>query len=944
MCRLPWRSIYTVNFDDLIEKAFALDRPGELEVFVSAHDLERRDVKTTPLMMLHGSIKKPLDRDMGLVLTQEDFRRSMDQRRAFYHALTDDMQVAEILCIGFGMADEDFRHTVNDLHAAVDGRLELLPRAYALIPNPPPFAANYWGTKKISVVATTLEAFVEAVNKVAAGKSTVQAIPIGSRPLLPSYLAAVNPAAPEADDLAWAFEFPELDTGEPDPLTFLHGGPISWPTVRERFDAPRAVTDDMLVQLVISPADESGDPAPGSTKFVLLSGSAGAGKTTLAKRAAWDLQANWGRAVAWTRHPSRLQLDVVETLVSRAKRRVYVFVDNGADAALQVVDVIRRARRRGLRVTFIVSERLNEWAAATRDNPAEPDRLFEIGTVTDLEANAIIDTLERAGQLGTLRGLSRPEQVSRLVVRAERQLLVGLREATEDGKRFDEIIEDEFNALPTEAARRAYMVICTLYQFNVATRAGVLSRATGVPFDKFASSILQPSRGVILEHQAAPWEQPAYQARHRVIAEVVFRRAFRTPEDRAVQVMSVLQQLDLGYREDQRAFARLTSWAWLREIGVTDPAPIYRLARRLRPNDPFVVQQEALSWRFRNPSMAATLLSEAAKMAPTNLAISHSRAVLLADEAKNAPSGEQAERFAEAEKQFRKLISRDPANSASYVSLADMLIDRAKASDDPAEQMRLLVEAEQTIDKSFAVCPVTFQLLGAAGRLEAALGNLPGAEDDYRRAASTAGTNPLVWINLGRFLAHHGKVEEAITVLNDAIDANPTHARLNYELALIGQASDRPNDVLIRRAFAYAVAEPVRGHLPELDFAIYLHRRADYGAAQEHFANLRALPLPYRLKAAPRAWVEIAGQRSKFDAVLSDLRFRSAYVRVPSYAEPIYLDPGLIPSGAKREGSQLEVYLLYNCFGLKAVPTSGTAEQASDEAYGLDASGQASDA
>ena len=681
LCRLPWRSIYSVNFDDLVEKAFELDRPGELEVFVSARDLERRDIKATPLMMLHGSIKRPLDRDMGLVLTQEDFRRSMDQRRAFYHALTDDMQVAEdVLCVGFAMADLDFRQTVDDLHSAVDGRMELLPRAYTLNSQSSRLCRKLLGhKKKISIVPTTLETLVEAVNRVGSGKSSVQAIPIGSKPVLPRYLAAVNPATPEADDLAWAFDFPELDTGEPDASTFLHGGPISWPTVRDRFDAPRAITDDMLVQLVISPADEPGDPAPGSTKFVLLGGSAGAGKTTLAKRAAWDLQANWDRAVAWTRHPSRLQLDVIETLVSRAKRRVYVFVDNGADAAAQVVDVIRRSRRRGLRVTFVVAERLNEWNAATRDNPAEPDRLFEIGALSDVEANAIIDTLDRAGELGTLRDLSRPEQVSRLIVRAERQLLVALREATEDGKRFDEIIEDEFDALPTEAARRAYMAICTLFQFNVATRAGVLSRTTGVPFDKFASSILQPSRGVILEHQAAPWEQPAYQARHRVIAEVVFRRAFRTPDDRAVQVMSVLQQLDLRFREDQRAFARLTSWAWLREVGIVDPAQIYRVARRLRPNDPFVIQQEGLSWQFRDSTTATRLLAEAAKMAPGNAAISHSQAVLLADEAKAASPAEQPERFADAEKQFRKLISKDPANSASYVSLADMFINRAKA-------------------------------------------------------------------------------------------------------------------------------------------------------------------------------------------------------------------------------------------------------------------------
>ena len=133
------------------------------------------------------------------------------------------------------------------------------------------------------------------------------------------------------------------------------------------------------------------------------------------------------------------------------------------------------------------------------------------------------------------------------------------------------------------------------------------------------------------------------------------------------------------------------------------------------------------------------------------------------------------------------------------------------------------------------------------------------------------------------------------------------------------------------------------GYLPELDFAIYLHRRGDALAAEEHFANLRAMPLPYRIKATPREWVMANGERAKFDAVLSDLRFRSAYVRVPTYAEPLFIDPALIPSELQQEGSRLGVHVFYNCFGLKAVPITGTDDRSPNEMDGDDSRDQARD-
>lgn len=919
---LPWRAIYSVNFDDLVEKAYERDSPGNLRVFSAADELEALTPSHRPLYLLHGSIRRPNDRRMGLVLTQDDFTRALSQRRAFYHQLTDDMQGAEVVYVGFSLNEPDFRSVVDELHESVEHRQDLIPRGYALLPNPPGLVRNFWDTKKISLVASTLEMANAALAELRSG-ATVAPIPIGQAPALPRFLGTLSPVAPEAEDFLWAFEFPELDEGEPDPVTFLRGGPATWATIRENYDIARSPSDDLLVQLLASHEDEPVYPAPGSAKFILLAGHAGSGKSTAAKRAAWDLASTWGRCVVWVRHPSRLQLDLVESLLSYSKRRAYVFVDDGADAALQVVDVIRRARRKGLRATFIVVERANEWKAATQDTPLDPDRLFELGRMTDEEAGALVEKLEQAHELGNLHDLNHDERISRLIRRADRQLLVALREATED-KRFDEIIENELKSLPSESARRAYVTVATLYQFGVATRAGVLSRTTGIPFTDFGARILGPSVGVILEDQRAPWEQPSYVARHRVIAEIVFRRAFRSSTDRAEQVITLLRHLDSGYREDRRAFSRLIHAKWLRDNSIEpeDQEMVYSTARRLRPGDPFVVQQHALAWRYRDPTRAGEMLREAALLAPNDESIRHSQAVLLLDAARDARGSEQSELFGQAEEEFRRLIKIDPANSAPYVSLTSLLLAKSGFTFEAQGKIALMAQARKTLDIAFDRCTPTSFLLDMDARFETEAGNLDAAEEDYRKAADAAGGNRTLWINYSRFLAKHRNAAEAARVLNSALDMRPTDPALNYELARQLQQIQPRDDPSIRQAYEYAVAEPVRGYLPELDYAIYLDQIGDHASAESHFAVLRQLPIPYRIKAQPRAWNQDAGHRTQFDAVLSELRFRSAYVAVAGFPSPIFVDLAAIPRDSKEVGRRISVFLHYNCFGIRAVPTS----------------------
>ena len=921
LASLPWPRVFSVNFDDLFEKALRAQGQDPIPYYAPTN-FDRRTADQIPVYMLHGSIKNANDRNMGLLLTNDDMKRASTKREAFYHQLTDSVQGSEIVYVGFSLTDADFRGVITELHDSVGGDQHLIPRGYAVIPNPPPFAKNHWDTKKITIIDATMEDVVETLLKLKAG-TKVSPIPVGSAPILGGFLASVDPGSSQAEEFAWAFDFPDLDTGESDPNAFYRGAPPDWAAIRDGLDAPRDLTDSIAEDLLVDPADE---PPPGSgaaTNFFLLSGHAGSGKTTVAKRLAWTLAVTWRRSVVWLRQPSRLQFDLVERAQQIAGERLYVFVDGAADAGLLVVDVIQRARRTGLPVTFFVTGRRNEWSAATDRNPLAPDVDYELRRISNTEASSLLDRLQSAGELGVLASLPREEQLARLIDRAGRQLLVGLREATE-GRKFDDIIENEVAGLPRESARRAYITVCTLFQFGIPIRAGVLSRTTGVAFEDFGKEILRPAERVIIDQQRGAREQPTYSARHSVIADIVFRRTLRTPAERANQIRNLLRQLDYGYRDDRRAFMRLISSRWLRDVGVegSEQAQIHALARQLRPGDASVIQQAGLANRFQDPAEASRLLREAQQLAPNDETIRHSQASLMLDQAKTEKDAVRQEKlFGQVEEALRLLISRRRENSAPYVSLASLMLERSRAARASDSKVRFLTEAEKTIAEAFRNCVPTSHLLEKSGEVAEAVGDVGAAEKDFEQASVAAGLAPHVWITYARFLKRHRGAGAAVDALNRGIDLHPVEPSMNYELAGLLQEVEPVNDAAIRRAYGIAIDEPVRGHYPELDFAIYLHRTGRVSEAEEHFANLRAARLPYSLKSQPRRWLtDDAGAKSTFAAEVADVRLRQAYLNVPTVEGPVYIDYRDVEGPPLRLGNTLRVRVYYNAFGLRAVP------------------------
>jgi tetratricopeptide (TPR) repeat protein len=120
---------------------------------------------------------------------------------------------------------------------------------------------------------------------------------------------------------------------------------------------------------------------------------------------------------------------------------------------------------------------------------------------------------------------------------------------------------------------------------------------------------------------------------------------------------------------------------------------------------------------------------------------------------------EEADKIDEAEREFRRLIERDPLNAAALNYLGYMLADRGLR----------LPEAITLIERALKVEPDNPAYLDSLGWALFKSGKVDEAETPLRKAASVATTESVIQDHFGDVLARRGKPDEAIAAWERAL-------------------------------------------------------------------------------------------------------------------------------------------------------------------------------
>ena len=793
--KFAWHGIATTNYDLLVERSY---EGSDTLVPVTRDGIIPLDALPEGKLVylkLHGCLTEHEDIRHPLITSTEQILDHANGRSNMFKTLREWGQNYPIVVIGYGMSDDNLRAIFYDLIKERDGR----PRHFLVRPSWDEIEYDYWKERRFEPIEADLAGFLEAL---------ASEMPPGGLPL--SHLAQkmrrtslsrfiAHAGAAESDHLAGALgtvltHVTGESKGNGSPKAFYSGVNQGWYPIESGLDARRSANDEAIKKFILSSRQNK------SPVLNLLRGHAGAGKSISLKRIAWEAAKTYEKLVLFLKPGQQLDFDALAEIAALTNDRIFLFIDDVEDHADAVKHLMDRAAVQQWPITIVGAARLNEWNFTEQEVGIVADEIVTIDYLSKSEIIELVLLLEEHAALGELEKLNPEERVERFTQFAGRQLLVALHEATHGGS-FEDILEDEYNGIPSSEAKIVYLDICALHRFGPAVRAGLISRIHGISFSDFERRLFKPLENVVITTQRGGYGDFLYQARHNYIAEIVFNRAAPTAAHKQEIILRIIDRINTDYSYDELVLYQLISARTLATIIPDVPmgTAIYEAAQRsigrtVRLLHQWSLYEMRLAGDRGGLDRAAALLAEALEMEPNFTGIQHSLAELTFRRSELARSDlEAASLRSDAARIAKRLASKAetsyPHHTLAKIALAELkqaLADDTVAATSLSSQAvnRAVQEAEAVIRAGLGRFPSDPFLLTAEAELAGALHNADRALASLRKAFEQSPKSELVANRLAILLMARDEFAEAEVVLRSAIAANPGSAVLNFKYAM----------------------------------------------------------------------------------------------------------------------------------------------------------------
>ena len=775
----PWKAIFTTNYDYGIERAYELNpKPIQRPVVatVTADLAPVNPMFEVPIFHLHGTLFGVVT--PHIIITEDDYATFRERRRMLFELLKTEFATSTILYIEYSHNDNNWKIVLNELVSEVAGTAR--PISYRVAPNTPALDVEILKAKGIDTLTGELSAFVSSAR-----------LELVDIPITPDRLKALQAAVP--GDLAPHFEKSPAAVARllsswiyvnqapfhepPNVKQFSHGDRANWGLIAKREFFERDAEEDIydeLLDFVTSASKKS--------RAVAILGPAGYGTSTLLATLASDLvTARAGPVFMHKPGTPLLEGDVLYAASLFADQRPFFFVDNATDRAIDILNCLYRLREAGLPALFALGERLNEWRFSRgKLNATE----FVIEPLSDAEIWRLLEFLEKHGLLNTLEHLTPDLRFAAIKRKHEKQLLVAMREATED-KSFDAIIEDEYVHLGNDMAKMLYLTVSCFYQHGAFVRDSLLADLTGVSVVNMYKLTADATEGVIAYEciDQIRGTQVA-RARHRTIAAIVWERCGDIIQKESL-LNKVLAALNLNFQSDAEAFEQfIRSDRLVDSIRTFDGrTKFFETAVKKDPESPYVRQHFArMLSRADRPELSLSQIEKALELNSKLKALHHTQGVVLSQLMLQTENTEIARRrLAQAEQAFRRGVNLDNRDEYNFYSLAKLYLDWAKKV--PSEAAEYVSKCEATISEGLRVVSSKENLWVMSAEVQEWIGNEPAKLADLERAVKEQRTAVFPRYLLARAYRAAGKPGKGLEVLEPILRDNPNEFRVCMEYA-----------------------------------------------------------------------------------------------------------------------------------------------------------------
>lgn len=506
-----WNRIYTTNVDDVVERIYAQPKANiALEVVNGLNaDYKDRDqfLEVLQLIKLNGV---DLNDPTGLTFSFRQYARRASENSTWYDHFVRDYSTYPVAFLGSKLDEPLFWEAVEARGKRFGGKER---RSKAFVINPEFTTVNRQKFEVLGLVPIegTAQEFLKLMTSDEALFDREQIITYLHPDLASRLTGAVTTASREhIQEFFSAFrlvrppeKIPQVDK------EFLLGAGPDWPSMYAGLDAHRDCEDSLLTAV----RERLSDHNPSG---VVVSGSAGSGTSTIMMRVALQLASAGTQVVFLDSYQSLAPHHIAPALADVAEQAV-VFIDDASNSLPLVTAVVESVRTASRPLLLVAGERSNRSGRLMQRLSSLDTLSFEVPNLTDHDIDSLIDKLAEFNLLGKLAGKTRKEQRYEFSIRAEKQILVAMREATQ-GDPFDQIIESEFDSIESDEAKIAYLAICLGTSFNARLTIEQFLASTDL-FPNEALQLLDTQlKGIALRREP---HQRTVQARHRVIADVL---------------------------------------------------------------------------------------------------------------------------------------------------------------------------------------------------------------------------------------------------------------------------------------------------------------------------------------------------------------------------------------------------------------------------------------
>ncbi len=781
ICSVKWKAIYTTNYDNGIQKAYdAVANPKQNYITITAtSEVTPYDTRfDLPIFHLHGALfgtGKP-----EIVITNDDYTKFKEKRRMLFELLKHDFSTSNFLYIGYANLDLDWQLVLNEIEE--EFYPSEMPDSYRVAPETDDVYREILEDKRIYTLDMDCDEFVtRATAELNISDADTQRMEKYIH-IIPSELYTSfnkNPAATIRLTSSWEYINQAPFGDRPNTELFLKGDRPNWALIGAKKYFTRDLEDELYDVLL----DYATSTKP-STKALNILAPAGYGTTTLLMTLAGALVRERAGSIYMLKPGRQIIVGDIEYAVDISEGPIFFFVDNAADEIENIKNSIQRLKEVNKAALFVLGERLNEWRQSSNSVIGKE---FQIEPLSDPEIYRLLDFLGENSALNKLEPLSPDLQFAAVKKNYNKELLVAMREATED-KRFDAILEDEYRSIQNEKAQYAYLIVCCFSLHGAYIRENLLANLLGLNFAELHMEIGDNTEGILFYDEIDPGRRiDGVRTRHRNIAEVVWLRCGSQAQKSEI-IQNTLNSLNLNYNIDAKAFESFyRSDELIDSINTLDAkTTFFEKACKKDPDSPYVRQHYARMFlREEKLDAALSQIETALNKNSTVKILYHTKGLILAKiTLQNESTDIARRRLAQSENNFRKGISLNPRNNYCYKDLAELYLNWAKRLEDEKEISEYIEKAESIISEGLKEVRNKEALWIVSAEIQKFLGDNPRYIRFMQQAIADAPQSIIGRYLLGRTFRKNGDYSKAIEILEPVIFNHPEEFRSYVEYAL----------------------------------------------------------------------------------------------------------------------------------------------------------------